>query len=356
MGIKQEPFGNMPDGRAVSLFTLTSKNGMQVRITNFGGIITSILVPDRKGNPADITLGYDTFEPYLQNPVFFGAIVGRFANRIEKAEFELNGTVYKVLKNDGNNHLHGGAEAFHKKLWDAKIITDGGKEKLELKYRSPDMEEGYPGNLDAKVLYSLDDEGRLSIEYFATTDKETVVNLTNHAYWNLAGHNAGTVLNHTMQINAETFTVINDECIPTGEIKKVEGSPLDLRAPKRIGEGLEMENVCDQLKYGHGYDHNFVIDRSGPGMVKAAEVYEPDSGRRMCVFTDKPGIQFYSGNFLGGIPGKGDAVYDRRTGFCLETQHFPNSTKHKHFPSPVLRPGELYRFTTVYQFTADQQA
>lgn len=354
MGIKAELYGKMPDGRAVSLFTLTNKSGMKVCITNFGGIITSILAPDKHGKLADITLGYDSFEPYLQNPVFFGALVGRFANRIEKAEFELNGTVYKVLKNDGNNHLHGGAEGFHKKLWDARIVTDNGKEKLELTCQSPDMEEGYPGTLDVKVMYSLDDEGKMAIEYFAKTDKDTIVNLTNHAYYNLAGHDSGTMLDHLLQVNADTFTVINDECIPTGEIRPVKGTPLDFTKPAIVGEGLKAENTDIQLKNGHGYDHNFVINRSGPGMVKAAEVYEPKSGRRMSVFTDKPGIQFYCGNFLGGVKGKNGAVYEKRNGFCLETQHFPNSTKLKNFPSPILRAGEQYHFTTVYQFSADK--
>lgn len=352
---ENKSYGKMPDGRAVSLFTLSNAKGMKVSITNYGGIITSILAPDRQGKMADVTLGFDAFEPYIKNPACFGALVGRFANRIENAEFELNGKSYKLYKNDGNNHLHGGKEGFQKKLWNAAIIPDKGQDKLELTYTSQDGEENYPGKLDAKVLYWLDEDGSLGLEYSAVSDKDTIINLTNHAYFNLAGHNAGVITDHILQLNADKFTVINNECIPDGEIRDVKGTPLDFTQFKKIGDGLKDEESCEQMKNGLGYDHNFVINSTGKGMQKAAEAYDPKSGRCMEVFTDKPGIQFYTGNFLdGSITGKGGAVYRRRNGFCLETQYFPNSVKHKHFPSPILRAGETYHFTTIYKFGVKQ--
>jgi aldose 1-epimerase len=354
MSIQREIFGRLPDGREASLFRLSASGGMSAAITNFGGIIAEIHVPDRNGKPADVTLGYDKFEHYLRNPPCFGALVGRYANRIANAAFELNGNVYRLYANDGKNHLHGGAEGFHKKLWDARIVSESGQEKLELKYQSRDGEEGYPGTLDVKVLYSLDDSGALSIEYHAVSDKDTIVNLTNHAYFNLSGQGSGDILGHVLTIHAGSYTEINDECIPTGRIAGVQGTPLDFRKPAVVGDGLLREKDCGQLVFGHGYDHNFVLHGYGRGIVKAAEVYDPASGRRMCVFTDKPGIQFYSGNHLdGAIAGKGGAVYARRAGLCLETQHFPDSIHQSQFPSPVLRAGEQYDFTTIYRFSAE---
>jgi aldose 1-epimerase len=323
-------------------------------LSHFGGIITEIHAPGRDGKLADVTLGYGSLEPYLENPTFFGTLVGRYANRIGNAEFELNGKVYHLLKNDGKNHLHGGKEGFHKKLWVSRVISDEGLEKLELTCCSADMEEGYPGNLDVKVLYSLDDADALAIEYYAVSDKDTVVNLTNHAYFNLAGHGAGFIGGHMLQLNTDQFTVINSECIPTGEIRSVEGTPLDFRKPANIGEGLKREDECEQMRFGHGFDHNFVLKGGGRGIVKAAEAYEPASGRRMEVFTDKPGIQFYSGNFLAPVTGKLGVIYQRRGGFCLETQYFPDSINKKNFPSPLLRAGEKYRFTTKYIFCTDK--
>jgi aldose 1-epimerase len=353
--MKREIYGKMPDGREALLFTMANSKGMTVSVTNYGGIVTSVKTPDRAGNIADIVLGFDEFAPYLKNPAFFGALVGRYANRIEGADFELNGKVYKLYKNEGNNHLHGGKQGFDKKLWDADIIMEGGKEKLELRYLSPDGEEGYPGNLDIKARYSLDEEGSLAIEYHAVSDADTVINLTNHSYFNLAGHGAGSILDHRMQIHAHRFTAIDEACIPTGEIRDVAGTPMDFTQMARIGGGLQREAEDDQLAKGHGYDHNYVIDKKGKGLETAAEVYEPISGRRVSVFTDKPGIQFYAGNFLDGtITGKGGAVYGKRSGLCLETQHFPNSVKLKHFPSPVLKAGESYNYTTVYRFSSDR--
>ncbi len=349
---ENKAYGKMPDGRPVSIFTLSNSKGMKASITNYGGIITSILTPDKDGKMADVTLGFDEFGPYLKNPACFGALVGRFANRIENAEFELNGKTYKLYKNDGNNHLHGGKEGFQKKLWDARILSDKGQDRLELTYTSEDGEENYPGKLDVKVVYTLDEDGSLGLDYSAVSDKDTIINLTNHAYFNLAGHDAGSITGHVLQLNADTFTVINSECIPTGEIRDVKGTPLDFTRPIVIGEGFKDEEVCEQMKNGRGYDHNYIVNKNNSkGLQKAAEAFDPKSGRCMEVFTDKPGIQFYSGNFLdGSITGKGGAVYHRRNGFCLETQYFPNSVKHKHFSSPILRAGDTYHYTTVYKF------
>jgi aldose 1-epimerase len=354
MGIGRECYGKMPDGREVSLFRLSNEKGMRAAVTNYGGIITELHAPDRDGKPEDVTLGFGSLEPYFGNPAYFGALVGRYANRIAGAAFELNGRVFNLLKNDGNNHLHGGAEGFHRKLWDARAVSAGGLDKLELTCRSADMEEGYPGNLAVKVLYSLDDSGAFAIEYFAESDGDTVVNLTNHAYFNLAGHGAGFIGGHMLTILADRFTPVDGECIPTGELWSVGGTPFDFRKPANIGVGLMREEADEQMRNGHGYDHNFVLNGSGKGIAKAAEVYEPASGRRMEVFTDKPGLQFYSGNHIGALSGKGGALYQRRCGFCLETQHFPDSIHRKNFPSPVLRAGEKYHFTTKYVFSTDK--
>ena len=351
MKINRDVFGTMEDGREVGLYTLSNANGMTVKIIDFGGTIVFIEAPDREGRMADVVLGYDNLTDYLKNPGYLGALIGRYGNRIEGAEFELNGTLYHLLKNDGNNHLHGGGVGFDKVLWDAFIVDDNGTEKLELRYLSRDGEEGYPGNLSVRVLYSLTQDNGVSIEYFAETDQDTVVNLTNHAYFNLAGHDGGSITGHCLRIYASRFTPINDECIPTGEIREVKDSPMDFTAMGRISEGLAQEHTDEQLRCGYGYDHNFVLDHAGGGVEKAAEAVHEESGRCLTVLTDKPGVQFYSGNHLDGIQGKDGAVYGKRNGFCLETQFFPNSMKKKHFPSPVLRKGERYRFTTVYRFS-----
>lgn len=346
MSIIKNSFGTLPDGTKVDIFTLTNSKKVSVEITNFGGIIVSIMVPDKNGNMADVTLGYSSLDKYIENPCYLGALIGRHANRIEDARFELDGKVYELVKNDGKNHLHGGITGFHNVTWKAEVVG----EKLVLTHRSPDGEENYPGNLDVKVEYSLTEENELAIDYSAVSDKNTVVNLTNHAYFNLAGHASGDVLNHCIYINADSFTPVNNECIPTGEIRDVKGTLMDFTTLKSFAEGINSED--EQIANGGGYDHNWVLNTKGNVKEVAAELYHPESGRLMQVYTTKPGIQFYSGNFLSNLPGKENAVYAKRNGLCLETQYFPNAMKHKHFPSPVLKAGEKYHHITIYKFTA----
>ncbi|MGE5614614.1 MAG: aldose epimerase family protein [Bacillota bacterium] len=350
MSIEKSLFGKMQDGTEINLYTLKNKNNMSVGIINYGGIIVYINVPDRNGHIDDVNLGYDNLESYIKKGQYFGAIIGRHANRIENAEFEINGKTYRLAKNDGKNHLHGGNRGFDKVVWQAGIVDYEGAQSLELKYLSPDGEENYPGNLDVKVLYTLTDDNAIRIDYFAVSDKDTVVNLTNHAYFNLSGHGSGDILDHQVMIDADYFTVINDECIPTGEIRDVANTPMDLRTLKTIRDGITSND--GQIACGRGYDHNWVLKVTGNKPEKAAEVYDPKTGRVMEVFTTKPGLQFYSGNFMEHTIGKGGSVYDYRGALCLETQYFPNGTKHKHFPSPFLKAGEEYRHTTIYKFSA----
>lgn len=347
MDIKKRVFGKTPEGVPVDIFTLENKNGMAAEILSLGGIIVSLKVPDRKGVPEDITLGFDRLEDYLAPGPFFGALIGRHANRIEKAEFELNGVTYQLAVNDGKNHLHGGFKGFDKKVWNAEILPKGDSQVLQLTYRSADGEENYPGNLDVKVLYSLSEQNELGIEYYAVSDKDTVINLTNHAYFNLKGHASGDVLGHQLYINADRFTPTDAESIPTGEFAEVKGTPMDFTKLTPVGEGIDSR--YEQIVFGKGYDHNWVLKTNGKLSEKAAEVYEPYSGRVMEVYTTKPGVQFYSGNYLN-CTGKGNATYTKRSGLCLETQYFPNAMKHKHFPSPILKAGEEYKHTTIYKF------
>ncbi len=349
VSILKNNFGSLPDGTKVDIFTLTNSNKVSVDITNFGGIIVAINAPDKNGNMTDVVLGYRDFDKYIENPGYIGALVGRHANRIEDARFELNGKVYELAKNDGKNHLHGGIVGLHNVLWKAEIIQENGSEKLVLTHTSPDGEENYPGNLDVKVEYSLTEKNELVIDYNAVSDKDTVVNLTNHAYFNLAGHASGDVLNHHIYINADSFTPVNEECIPTGEIKSVKGTVMDFTTLKEFAAGFETAD--EQILNGKGYDHNWVLNTKENLKEVAAELYHPESGRLMQVFTTKPGIQFYSGNHLDNHKGKDNAVYSKRTGLCLETQYFPNAMKHKHFPSPVLKAGEKYKHITIYKFT-----
>ena len=348
MSIEKSFFGSMQDGTEINLYTLKNKNGMSVGIINYGGIITSIKVPDRDGNFEDVTLGYDELQRYIEKGQYFGALIGRYANRIENAEFELNGKTYQLAKNDGKNHLHGGIRGFDKVVWQAEIIDNEGTEALQLRYLSPDGEENYPGNLDVKVTYTLTEDNGIRIDYYAVSDKDTVVNLTNHAYFNLSGHASGDILGHQVMIDADQFTAINNECIPTGEIRNVEGTPMDLRTLKTVGDGIDADD--EQIAFGNGYDHNWVLKVSGDKPEKAAEVYDPETGRVMEILTTKPGIQFYSGNSIARTVGKEGAVYDRRSALCLETQYYPNGTKHKHFPSPFLKAGQEYKHTTIYRF------
>jgi aldose 1-epimerase len=343
-------FGRTETGDQVELYTLTNSKGVAAAITNYGGILVSLKAPDRAGKLADVVLGFDELENYKTKNPYFGAIVGRYGNRIGKAKFTLNGVEYKLARNDGENSLHGGIKGFDKAVWKAKEI-DGGR-GLELAYVSKDGEENFPGNLAVTVTYSLNDENELKIDYSATTDKDTVVNLTNHSYFNLAGQGEGDVLGHLVTINADRFTPVDANLIPTGELKPVEGTLLDFRTPHAIGERIN--NKDEQLALGGGYDHNFVLNRTGDGLTLAARVTEPKTGRVLEVLTTEPGIQFYTGNFLDGtLPGKGGKVYGKRYGFCLETQHFPDSPNKPGFPSVVLKPGGRYQTTTVYRFRAE---
>jgi aldose 1-epimerase len=348
-GIKRSTFGKMSDGQTIDLYTLTNKNGMQVGIINYGGRVVSIRVPDRQGQMADVVLGFDNGDGYLGANPYFGAIVGRYANRIAKGRFTLDGVEYKLAQNDGPNSLHGGVKGFDKVVWRATELAKQNS-ALELTYLSKDGEEGYPGNLSVKVTYTLSDENELWIDYRATTDKDTVLNLSNHSYFNLAGEGNGDILQHQLMIAASRFTPVDATLIPTGELRNVEGTPFDFRQPTAIG--ARIENDDEQLKLGRGYDHNFVLDRKGSGLTLAARVVEPKSGRTLEVKTTQPGIQFYTGNFLDGtIHGKGGKVYGRRSAFCLETQHFPDSPNHPGFPSTELKPGQTYHQITVFQFS-----
>jgi len=348
--MKKQPFGKTGDGQSVDLYTLTNHSGMEATITNFGGIVVSMKVPDRNGKLDDVVLGYDNLDGYLTNKAFFGALVGRYANRIAHAQFKLNGVTYNVPKNDGDNSLHGGTNGFNKRVWTAKDVSGSHGQALELTYVSKDGEEGYPGNLTAKVVYTLTDQNELKIDYSATTDKDTVLNLTNHTYFNLAGQGNGDILGHELTLHADRFTPVDPTLIPTGELQPVKGTPFDFTKPVAIGARINQDDP--QLKVGKGYDHNWVLNSAKGSVSLAAEAYEPKTGRVLQVLTDQPGIQFYSGNFLdGSITGKSGKVYNLRNGFCLETQHFPDSPNHPAFPSAVLKPGQHYRTTTIFKFS-----
>jgi aldose 1-epimerase len=345
MNITKESFGILPDSTPVYIFTFTNANGILMKVTNYGGIITSLEVPDRNGHLDDVVLGYDDLEGYLKDAPYFGAIVGRYGNRIANGRFTLDGQEYVLAQNNGPNSLHGGIKGFDKVLWDAQELRDSLSVGLRLHYISTDMEEGFPGNLDVTVEYLLTNLNELVIRYLATTDKPTPVNLTHHSYFNLNGAGNGNILNQLMQINAAAYTVVDDQLIPTGELRNVSGTPMDFRTPSSIG-GRIAQTGGDPV----GYDHNFVL--TDPGLNNmAARVTDTVTGRIMEVYTDQPGIQFYSGNFLdGSITGKEGKKYGQYYGFCLETQHFPDSPNQSSFPTTILRPGEEYRSTTVYRF------
>lgn len=348
--IRKDPFGKTQDGRAVDIYTLTNVHGMEARITNFGGIVVSLRVPDRTGKLDDVVLGFDSLEPYLTNGPYFGAIIGRYANRIANGAFTLDGAKYTLPKNDGPNTLHGGTRGFNKGLWEAESSETAKAVALTLRYTSPDGDQGFPGTLKTKVTYTLNDSDQLSINYEATADKATPVNLSSHGYFNLAGEGNGNVLNHELTIHADRFTPVDKNLIPTGELRPVKGTPFDFTAPHTIG--ARIEDSYEQLMLGRGYDHNFAIHRNGTGLELAAEVREPSSGRVMKVYTTEPGVQFYSSNFLDGkLAGKRGHAYQKRTAFCLETQHFPDSPNHPEFPSTILRPGQVYRSQTTYEFS-----
>jgi aldose 1-epimerase len=347
-------FGKTADGKPVDLYLLKNKNGVEVAITTYGGAVVSLKVPDRNGKLGDVALGYDSLEGYENDRAYLGAIVGRYANRIAHAQFSLDGKTYTLAKNNGDNSLHGGIKGFNKKVWTAKAIPGKDDQSLELSYLSKDGEEGFPGNLKVTVTYMLMDSNKLRIEYSATTDKKTVVNLTNHSYFNLAGAGSGDILGHILQIEADKFTPVNSGLIPTGELRDVTGTPFDFRKPTAIGARIDSDD--EQIKLGGGYDHNFVLRRkAGDPISLAARVVEPASGRILEVWTTEPGVQFYTGNFLdGSAHGKGGVAYAKRSAFCLETQHFPDSPNQPKFPSVVLSPGEHYHTTTIYKFSAQK--
>ena len=345
--VTSEVWGHTAAGEEVRLFTLKNAKGMEAAITNYGGILVRLTAPDRQGKFADVVLGFDTLAPYLGKHPHFGCITGRYANRIGGASFTLDGVEHNVTANSGKNHIHGGKLAFDKKVWQARVLED--RNGLELRHISPDGDEGFPGTLDCTVTYVLDDSNRLAIEYRATTDKPTVVNLTNHSYFNLAGEGSGDVLNHEVQIHAEAFTPTDDALIPTGEVTSVLGTALDFSQPHRLGERIGAS--FKPLVQGKGYDHNYVL--KGSGLRPAARVREPINGRVMELFTTDPGVQLYTANHLKGVIGKSGHVYESRHGFCLETQKFPDSPNKPQFPSATLRPGETYRHTAIFQFSAE---
>ena len=346
--ITRQLFGEV-EGREVYLFTLTNKNGVKAEILSYGGVIKSLFTPDRSGKSKDIVLGFDTLEGYRNHSSFFGALIGRYANRIAGASFELNG-VYTILEpNEGKNQLHGGRQGFDKKVWDAAIIPAEYGDQLVLSYYSKDGEEGYPGNLETTVCYSLSEDNKLGIEYTAVSDKDTVINLTNHSYFNLAGHASGDVLKQELQMNADHYTEIGEGSIPTGALLPVEGTPFDFRESKTFGQN--MQDAYPQLRMTDGFDHNFVINESAKLPNPFAFALDPASGRTMTVATDKPGVQLYTGNFLSNkTVGKNGAVYCKHAGFCLETQFYPDSVHQPAFPTAVLKAYEKYHFTTCFIF------
>jgi aldose 1-epimerase len=350
----KQDWGKGPDG-PIELYTLKNGKGMEARIMNYGAIVVSLTAPDRNGKYEDVVLGFDSVDGYLKTHPYFGAVVGRYGNRIAKGRFTLNGVEYKLATNNGPNALHGGVKGFDKRLWTAKDVSQGNTPALQLTYRSKDGEEGYPGNLTATVTYTLTDNNELKIDYTATTDKDTVVNLTNHSYFNLMGPTGdGDILNHEIMINADRFTPVDSTLIPTGELAPVAGTPFDLRQATRIGAriGARINEDHEQLKFGRGFDHNFVLNGEQGLLSLAAKVTEPKTGRVMEVHTTEPGVQFYTGNFLDGtLTGKGGKVYQHRYGLCLETQHFPDSPNKPQFPSTVLKPDGTHRSTTVYRFS-----
>jgi aldose 1-epimerase len=349
--IEAGSFGGLVDGKQVELFTLKNSSGVVAQITNFGGRVVSLWLPDKAGNFEDIVTGYETLEGYLNsNEIYYGALIGRYGNRIAKGQFILNDTLYSLVQNNGGNHLHGGTKGFNDVVWDA---TQPDEKTLILTYTSPHLEEGYPGNLDIKVQYHLTDENELKIEYWATTDRPTPINLTHHSFFNLKGNGNGTINDHILQINADFYTPVNEGLIPSGEITPVEGTPMDFRAPTAIGK--RVDDDFEQLKFGGGYDHNWVLVPAESGLNFAARVVEPASGRTMEVFTNEPGLQFYGGNFLDGTDtGKSGITYEHRTAFCLETQHFPDSPNKENFPSTILYPEEEYYSICIYRFGAEE--
>jgi aldose 1-epimerase len=349
--INESSFGNLPDGSAVTLYTLKNSQGTEMKVINYGGYITSLKTADRSGVFEDIVLGYDSLSGYLKAPSFFGCIVGRYGNRIAKGQFSLDGKTYNLVKNNGENHLHGGTKGFDKVMWEATPSKSAGGASLKLTYNSKDMEEGYPGNLQVTVIYTLTNDNELKIDYEATTDKKTIINLTNHSYFNLSGNTKRNILDHKLSLAASKFLPVDATLIPTGELKDVKGTPFDFTSPEIVGKRINDEHP--QIKAGIGYDHCWVFDKPLGTLGLGATLYDTLSGRYMEMFTTEPGTQFYSGNFLNGtVTGKFNTVYEKRYGMCLETQHFPDSPNQPKFPSVVLNPGEVYKTRTIYKFSS----
>ncbi len=351
-------FGRLNDGREVHLYSLENKDKTKVNIINYGAIVTNIFVKDKEGNIADVVLGYDSLEGYVKDKSFFGAIVGRYGNRINKGRFQIEGEEYQLINNDGENHLHGGPKGFYKVLWEVESFDDLNssevseqKNSLRLKYVSHDGEQGYPGKVTIKVTYTLTEENELKIYYEGETDKTTILNPTHHSYFNLTGDFKKNILGHELKIDADKFTPVNKELIPTGELLNVENTPMDFNTPSLVG--ARIDDDFEQLRFAGGYDHNWVLNNFDYSVRKIASVYEPETGRLIEVSTDQPGLQFYSGNSLNSsVVGKGGLEYKFRTGLCLETQHFPDSPNQPDFPSVILNPGKIYRSTTIYKFSA----
>jgi aldose 1-epimerase len=349
--ITRAPFGKTRDGKRVDIYTLRNLNGVEARICNYGGILVSFKAPDRDGHIGDVVLGYDNLDGYLTNSPYFGALIGRYGNRIAGGKFTLDGVTYKLAANNYPNALHGGLKGFDKVVWRAKIIRSDAGPALELTYRSKNGEEGYPGNLKVKAVYTLMSDNGLRLEYTATTDRDTVLNLTQHSYFNLAGH--GDVLGHTVFIDADRFTPVDETLIPTGELRPVEDTPFDFLEPTAIGARLQQDDR--QLRFGKGYDHNFVLNHPMGRLDVIAQVSEPTTGRVLEVLSTEPGLQFYTANFLNGtIRGKGGQIYNFRSAFCMEPQHFPNSPNQSDFPSAALRPGRVYHNTIIFRLSTSQ--
>jgi aldose 1-epimerase len=346
--IGKRSFGELPDKMPVDLYTLRNNNGMEVGISTYGGLVIFIKVPDKNGKFGDVVLGYDNLNGYLKDSPYFGALIGRYGNRIAKGKFTLDGQAYTLATNNGPNALHGGLKGFDKVMWEAKILVSSGGPSLELKYVSKDGEEGYPGTLSVTAVYTLTENNELKLQYTATTDKDTVLNLTQHSYFNLSGK--GTILDDIEMIPADKFTPVDSTLIPTGELKPVEGTPFDFRTPTAIGARIKQDD--EQLKFGGGYDHNWVINKPMGQLGLMAQVYDPNSGRVLEVLSTDPGLQFYTGNFLDGkITGKNGFKYEFRDAFCMEPQHYPDSPNHPEFPTVVLKPGDVYKNTIIYKFS-----
>ena len=350
--IIEEDFGTTSDGEAVEKYIIENESGLQMSVISYGGIITSLKVPNREGDYEDVVLGFDAISQYEEGSPYFGALIGRYGNRIAEGKFTLEGEEYVLETNDGPNHLHGGEVGFDKVIWEVEPIEGTDSASLRLKHTSPAGAGGYPGTLETTVTYTLNEDNSLDIEYEATTDETTIVNLTQHSYFNLSGDFSETILDHVVEINADQFLPVGETLIPTGELRSVEGTPFDFTEPIPVGELIVQETTNEQLGRGPGFDHCWVLNNPDSGVRYAASAYHPESGRYMEVYTNEPGLQFYTGNFLDGtLPAQGGGTYEKRTGFCMETQHYPDTPNQEGFPSVVLKPGEVYSSETSYKFS-----